>query len=115
MNKELKQFLYMLVGKEFTRENYEKTLMYFNQIVQQKEHYKKKTLDNLFMKNFNGEKIICLENDKETFKDMIFMLQERIDRSLEFISNNSYLINYSIDSKNFLERLIVILTGEDYE
>lgn len=86
MNKELKEYLYMLVGKELTRDNYEKVLDYFNQLKQERDHYKNKTLNNLYMKNINGEKVFCLENDKETFRDMIFELQERIDKVIEYIN-----------------------------
>lgn len=33
----------------------------------------------LFMKDFNGEKVFCLGNDKETLKDMVFYLQEKLE------------------------------------
>lgn len=48
MNKELKNYLYMLVGKKLTRQDYEKILDYFNQLKQERDHYKNKTLNNLY-------------------------------------------------------------------
>ena len=108
MNKELKEYLYMLVGKELTRQDYEKILDYFNQLKQERDHYKNKTLNNLYMKDFNGEKIFCLENDKETYRDMIFELQERIDKAIEYIENNycMCLLDKSIiNSKELLDIL----------
>ena len=33
-----------------------------------------------FMKDFNGEKIFCLEYDKETLKDIVIEKQEEIER-----------------------------------
>ena len=32
-----------------------------------------------YMKDFNGEKIFCLEYDKDTLKDMVLSKQEEID------------------------------------
>ena len=112
MNKELKEYLYMLVGKEFTRESYEKVLDYFNQLKQERDHYKNKTLDNLYMKEFSGEKVFCLEDDKETYRDMIFELQERIDRALKFM-NYTFDISSVQDMFKIMNRLEVILKGYD--
>ena len=38
-----------------------------------------------FMKDFNGEKVFCLEYDKETLTDMVLELQARIDKAIEYI------------------------------
>lgn len=116
MNKELKQYLYMLVGKELTRENYEKILSYFNDLKQQRDHYKNKTIDNLYMKNIGGEKVFCLENDKETFRDMIFELQERINKAIEFLKENA-CYDYGDFSRDLIyydcRKLLDILKGSD--
>ena len=42
MNKELKEYLYMLVGKELTYEDKEKILSYFNDLKQDNDRLKKK-------------------------------------------------------------------------
>ena len=47
----------------------------------------------LFMKEINGDKIYCLEYDKETLKDMVIYLQERIDKAIEYIKDNPKLLN----------------------
>lgn len=33
-----------------------------------------------YMKDFNGEKIFCLEYDKETLRDMVIYRQEEIEK-----------------------------------
>ena len=109
-NEKIKQYLYMLVGKELTRQDYEKILDYFNRVKQEKDHYKNKRLNNLFMKDFNGEKIFCLENDKETFADMIFLLQERINSAIDFL-NTEY--NTYPSSEAWRKALIKILSGDN--
>ena len=114
MNKELKEYLYMLVGKELTYDDYRKILDYFNQLKQERDHYKNKTLDNLYMKDFGGEKVFCLENDKETFKDMIFELQERVDKAIRIL--NSAKNHYDNDKTNWaIERTLRVLKGSDKE
>lgn len=35
--------------------------------------------EKLFMKNFNGEEVFSLEYDKETLKDMVVYLQEKLE------------------------------------
>ena len=120
-NEKIKQYLYMLVGKELTRQDYEKILDYFNRVKQEKEHYKNKTLNNLYMKDFGGEKVFCLEDDKETYRDMIFELQERIDRAIKYIENHQLVFQDSskkeIDEwfKMFYKELLNILKGSDKE
>ena len=129
MNKELKDYLYMLVGSILTPDDYRKILDYFNQLKQERDHYKNKTLRNLYMKDFGGEKVFCLENDKETFRDMVFDLQERIDKAIEYIEqektrlakevSNIYedtldrtrLVNEDI--YNELDEVLDILKGSD--
>lgn len=113
-NEKIKQYLYMLVGKELTRQDYEKILDYFNRVKQEKDHYKNKTLNNLYMKDFGGEKVFCLEDDKETYRDMIFELQERIDRALKFM-DYTFDISSIQDMFKIMNRLEVILKGSDKE
>lgn len=70
-----------------------------------------------FHKNFNGEQIFCLENDKETFKDMVLELQERIDKSIGYIKEHirqdaeyPYYMEMLVEEK---DELLNILQGED--
>lgn len=120
MNKDLKDYLYILVGSILTQDDYRKILDYFNQLKQERDHYKNKTLDNLYMKDFNGEKVFCLEDDKETYRDMIFELQERINKAIEYIEKNSNE-ELSVDSyfkfKDLCEfdDILDILKGSDKE
>lgn len=60
------------------------------------------------MKDFNGEKIFCLENDKETYRDMVFELQERIDKALEYIDRRD--IDWGSEQH---DKLVNILKGSD--
>ena len=120
MNKELKNYLYMLVGSTLTFDDYRKILDYFNQLKQERDHYKNKTLCNLYMKDFGGEKVFCLENDKETYRDMIFDLQERIDKAIEYIEQNKYreTNEYNEDNEQIVvevKHLLNILKGSDKE
>ena len=76
-----------------------------------------------FHKNFNGETIFCLENDKETFKDMILELQERIDKAIELLNKRKEEQDNGIcwvemrteDYFDECDELINILTGGDEE
>ena len=124
MNKELKDYLYMLVGSILTPDDYRKILDYFNQLKQERDHYKNKTLDNLYMKDFGGEKVFCLEDDKETYRDMIFELQERIDKAIEYIESKIEIVKYKeigITERrlhlihNQVDYLLDILKGSDKE
>ena len=47
---------------------------------------------DLFMKNFNGEKVFCLEYDKETLKDMVIDLQNKIKDLEDTIENKNNCI-----------------------
>ena len=71
-----------------------------------------KTLNQIrkekFMKEFNGEKIFCLEYDKETLKDMVCELQEKIDKCIKYCEES----NLTIKSHYFSD-VIKILKGED--
>ena len=49
VNKELKEYLYMLVGKELTYEDKEKILSYFNDLKQQNDRMKRKAVIRLTM------------------------------------------------------------------
>lgn len=111
-NEKIKQYLYMLVGKELTRQDYEKILDYFNRVKQEKDHYKNKTLNNLYMKDFGGEKVFCLEDDKETYRDMIFELQERIDRAIEYLDDLQTVI-FDGERGNKVRKIKDILKGSD--
>lgn len=89
MNKELKDYLYMLVGSILTPNDYRKVLDYFNQLKQERDHYKNKTL----------------------------VLQERIVNTICYIKNNidklkeeHLIIEFT---KEELYTLIDILKGED--
>ena len=48
---------------------------------------------NRFMKDFNGEKIFCLEYDKETLKDIVIEKQEEIERLNNIINELERYIN----------------------
>lgn len=71
-------------------------------------------MSDRYMKDFNGEKIFCLEYDKETLKDMVIDKQEEIERlnniiiqAIEYIGKNTY-----IDEDNeVLDKLLEILRG----
>ena len=77
-------------------------------------------MSDKYMKDFNGEKIFCLEYDKETLKDMVIDKQEEIerlnniiDKAIEYIKekarNNCWIDQYEACD------LIKILKGEHYD
>lgn len=48
-----------------------------------------------YIKSFNGEKIFCLEYDKETLKDMVLDLQQRVEqleKKSEILEENNQLL-----------------------
>ena len=57
------------------------------------------SMEDRFMKDFNGEKVFSLEYDKETLRDMVLEKQEEIERlnkALQEIKNQlDYLETYS--------------------
>ena len=78
------------------------------------------------MKNINGEKVFCLEYDKETLHDMIDELNERIYKAIEYIhlytTQRKYFISYSDELKNEkptfngdVRKLLDILKGDSDE
>ena len=64
MNKELKDYLYMLVGSILTLDDYRKILDYFNQLKQERDHYQNKTL-NLQKRMVNAIVLLERYNDRE--------------------------------------------------
>ena len=83
--------------------------------------------DELFIKEINGNKVYCLEYDKETLKDMVIEKQEEIeelksiiDKAKEYIEDSLYVnketgeycLSHTFDSSNLYE-LLNILRGED--
>ena len=90
MNKELKQYLYTLVGKELTYEDKEKILMYFEKLHQK----------NIKIKHKN--------------------LQDRIDRAIEYIEDNLYPVGNDVNGSDLpydeaIQPLVDILKGSDKE
>ena len=72
MNKELKDYLYMLVGSILTPDDYRKILDYFNQLKQERDHYQNKTL-NLQKRMVNAIcyiENICLDEDNNYCWDL---------------------------------------------
>lgn len=78
------------------------------------------------MKDFNGEKIFCLEYDKETLKDMVIEKQEEneelksiINKAIEYIEDRlyvnketgEYVLTHTFDNSN-LYKLLKILDKE---
>ena len=47
-----------------------------------------------YMKSFNGEKIFCLEYDKETLKDMVLDLQQKLEQLENTLNIEKYDYNY---------------------
>ena len=72
-----------------------------------------------FMKDFNGEKVFCLEYDKETLVDMVLELQSRIDKAIEYIDNHQLVFELSTmeQIKSWYDKLYKtlsnILEGDD--
>ena len=60
-----------------------------------------------YMKSFNGEEVFSLEYDKETLRDMICELQERIDKCIKYCEES----NMTLKSHYFMD-VIKILKGE---
>ena len=48
-----------------------------------------KKYHELFMKEINGDKVYCLEYDKETLKDMVIEKQEEIERLNNIINESA--------------------------
>lgn len=86
VNKELKEYLYMLVGKELTYEDKEKILSYFNNLKQQNDRMKKKAVF------------------------MMTILQWRIGKAIKYIKSFDYYIPEDDKAK-----LLDILKGSDKE
>lgn len=61
-------------------------------------------MKDLYMKNFNGDKIFSLEYDKETLRDMIIDKQQEIER-LQTIINEIKAIIYNNQIIGIEERL----------
>ena len=64
---------------------------------------------DLYMKNFNGDKIFSLEYDKETLRDMVLDNQEEIERLNNIINElEKYLIGNEITVYNIGGRVGVM-------
>ena len=63
-----------------------------------------------YMKDFNGEKVFSLEYDKETLRDMIIELQERINKTIKYCKES----NLTLKSHYFMD-VIKLLEGEEIE
>lgn len=64
---------------------YDVLLDYIINLQEENEELKK---NQRFHKKFGDDYIFCVEGDKETYKDYIFELQERIEKSIEYINNH---------------------------
>ena len=70
-----------------------------------------------YYKILNGEKVFCLELDKETLKNMVLDLQQRIDKAIKYINEITYCefdnlyMEYGDDLTP--EYIIKILKGEE--
>ena len=76
-------------------------LDYITNLEQENEELKK---NQRYHKKFGNDYIFCLEGDKETYKDYIFELQERIEKAIESLTKNRYYID--------LEEVLNILQGD---
>ena len=56
-----------------------------------------------YMKDFNGEKIFCLEYDKETLRDMVIDKQEEIEKLYNIMKELLEYIHKNTDNTNFIE------------
>lgn len=70
VNKELKEYLYMLVGKELTYEDKEKILSYFNNLKQQNDRMKRKAAIIHTMLSFKINKVIRYIKDEKNQNDL---------------------------------------------
>lgn len=61
---------------------------YITNLQEENEELKK---NQRYHKKFGNDYIFCLEGDKETYKDYIFELQERIEKAIEYINQNKHL------------------------
>lgn len=68
-----------------------------------------------FHKKFGDDYIFCVEGDKETYKDMIFMYQERIEKAITILNNIYMLDNVTITNNacEEIDKAINILQGEN--
>ena len=64
-------------------------LDYITNLQEENEELKK---NQRYHKKFGNDYIFCLEGDKETYKDYIFELQERIEKTIEYIDKTIELI-----------------------
>ena len=104
MNKKLKQYLYMLVGKELTRKDYEYILQEFDKIV-------------LRNKNLRRE-IIFDDNVIVVARERINKYINIINKAIEFLKENA-CYDYGDFSRDLIyydcRQLLDILKGSDKE
>ena len=84
---------------------------YITNLQEENEELKK---NQRYHKKFGNDYIFCLEGDKETYKDYIFELQERIEKAIEYINNNSYFEDNIVKTmifKDYSSNLLNILQG----
>ena len=111
--KEIKEILKILKKCEFgaciTKHNSRVLLDYITNLQEENEELKK---NQRYHKKFGNDYIFCLEGDKETYKDYIFELQERIEKAIELISKE--FLCYDNESDEYIQgkKAINILQGD---
>lgn len=82
--------------------------------LQKENEYLKK--NQRFHKRFKEGSIFCLEYDKETLKDLVFELQQKIDKAIEHIEKHQFIFQSQYkDESNFDNHLLDILKGDSDE
>ena len=104
----------------FETGNSKMLLDYITNLQQENEELKKN-------QRYNKKGVFCLEYDKETLRDMVDELQERIEKAVEYIENNSLydeILDYDYEENPYIsyttdeyvkDNLLDILSGDNNE
>ncbi len=82
-------------------EERKKLANYITNLQEENEELKK---NQRYHKKFGNDYIFCLEGDKETYKDYIFELQERIEKAIEYLEQ-PYRDNFDFSKAQLLSIL----------
>ena len=89
-------------------------LDYITNLQEENEELRK---NQRFHKKFGNDYIFCVEGDKETYKDMVLMYQERIDKAIEYINAGKTFNSVNVGQvvNKIQNDLLNILEGENNE
>ena len=104
------------------KEANESVELWANRLKKKKKENEYLKKNQRFHKRFGEDSIFCLEYDKETLKDLVFELQQRINKAIVYIEkeyeDNDIIIDYTdnpITPQDLYADLLDILKGDSNE